>query len=873
MTTQLSPCPKQQFFDDSGVPLAGGYIYTYEAGTDTMLATYTDSTGTVQNANPIVLDGAGRAEIWLSNAAYKFKLLKADATVVWTVDNIGILTALYSIANTITDLRALVSGSALTVNVLGYSAISDGGGGIFYWSASSMATDDNGIVIRGTDTSSGNPGRWVRILTGYVTPKMYGATGLGISTDDSAVQAADVYAYANSLYLFVDNGTYLITTPTLTSKVVFGPTGIIKWTSGITPTMAVSISDQNRHFIANSGYGVTFSGITDIYPEWFGAIGGGSFADNTTGYGTPDTAYIQSAITSGQAGQWVVLNSSKKYWSGLLYLKAGVNLRGSQPRCASSSSYAANLQFSGASGNFLYLPGPVRGVVIKDLIVDGNALASNIINLGTYSSLIEYCTIRNTLTGSAYCGILLTSADPSTTLNNVINNCEIYSTDYGISSLLINSCTVSECTISACIRGINTTGTNWIIRDNNLSTCTTYGIIIDGGTDYKIQNNIIDDVQGNGIYISNTTASLPVVSGNKITCLTHSSAVGIQVATAVTATASYIDISNNTLECAGALTSVTGIKTVNSGGVLAGSIVDNDLIGFTIKYNIADSYLTLLRYNAPALSQYQANLGAFGSLGALDSAAQLTILNDTALGTTSTSKVLLESLGGYSSSTTIYNRKWLTRNTDSTFSGTRFHDDMGLVATNASPRVDDYTWYERVPATGRHAWGNGSTEYAYLNASTFVSNVAFSAPNFASGWIPTSSSFTMGNSAVDIVVTSDVGSLSAFSVVFCKCYIMGNTAFLNISLGITLSATAGYLLFSVQDTATTEAAKFYGPKTNTMLIGHGLYKNLSSGVLTSAYVISTATKQLKFYPTVANDIAVGSQTIYLNCFYEMASSY
>ena len=57
-----------QFFDNNGVILSGGKIYTYEAGTTTPLATYTSSTGNTAHTNPIVLDAAGRVpaggEIW-----------------------------------------------------------------------------------------------------------------------------------------------------------------------------------------------------------------------------------------------------------------------------------------------------------------------------------------------------------------------------------------------------------------------------------------------------------------------------------------------------------------------------------------------------------------------------------------------------------------------------------------------------------------------------------------------------------------------------------------------------------------------------------------------------------------------------------------
>lgn len=81
----------QQFFDDNGVPLAGGLIYTYQAGSSTPLATYTENSGTVANANPIVLDASGRTpqQIWLlTGFSYKFVLQNSDGVLIQTLDNI-----------------------------------------------------------------------------------------------------------------------------------------------------------------------------------------------------------------------------------------------------------------------------------------------------------------------------------------------------------------------------------------------------------------------------------------------------------------------------------------------------------------------------------------------------------------------------------------------------------------------------------------------------------------------------------------------------------------------------------------------------------------------------------------------------------------
>jgi hypothetical protein len=87
--TVVSPTAKAQFIDAAGIPLAGGFVYTYAAGTTTPQATYTDSTGATANSNPIVLDARGEANIWLGSATYKFKLTDSNNTEIWTVDNIS----------------------------------------------------------------------------------------------------------------------------------------------------------------------------------------------------------------------------------------------------------------------------------------------------------------------------------------------------------------------------------------------------------------------------------------------------------------------------------------------------------------------------------------------------------------------------------------------------------------------------------------------------------------------------------------------------------------------------------------------------------------------------------------------------------------
>jgi hypothetical protein len=87
----LSPLPKLQFFGTDGLPLVGGKLYTYAAGTTTPIATYTDHTQANLNTNPVILDSAGQAGVWLTDTVtYKYTLTDANDVPLFTVDYVSV---------------------------------------------------------------------------------------------------------------------------------------------------------------------------------------------------------------------------------------------------------------------------------------------------------------------------------------------------------------------------------------------------------------------------------------------------------------------------------------------------------------------------------------------------------------------------------------------------------------------------------------------------------------------------------------------------------------------------------------------------------------------------------------------------------------
>lgn len=81
------------WFDNLGDVLNGGKIYTYEGGTVTPITTWTSDTGAVAQANPIVLDSAGREPggVWITEGvAVKFVLKSSADVTLDTIDNVTI---------------------------------------------------------------------------------------------------------------------------------------------------------------------------------------------------------------------------------------------------------------------------------------------------------------------------------------------------------------------------------------------------------------------------------------------------------------------------------------------------------------------------------------------------------------------------------------------------------------------------------------------------------------------------------------------------------------------------------------------------------------------------------------------------------------
>lgn len=248
-----------QFFDNNGVILSGGKIYTYAAGTTTPQATYTTAAGSTPHANPIVLDSAGRVpggEIWLtSGVSYKFVIETSTGVVLGTYDNL--------LGGTSAITALVPSGYTTATNV--QDAFDDLG--------SNTGADFVGYIASGTNAAS-RPA--LDKLRETVSPQDYGAVGNGVVNDATAL----LLACTESDTVRIPAGTYLIgTSIVLPAEVIFDAGAKLLIGNGITVTFNGCVNAGVYQIFQCSGTGeVVFDWrfTNEGYPEWWGAASDGA---------------------------------------------------------------------------------------------------------------------------------------------------------------------------------------------------------------------------------------------------------------------------------------------------------------------------------------------------------------------------------------------------------------------------------------------------------------------------------------------------------------------------------------------------------------------------------------------------------------------
>jgi hypothetical protein len=179
MTVGLSPVAGAgwQFFDANGVPLSGGKLYTYVAGTTTPQATYTSSSGLTPNANPIILNSEGRVsgtnEVWLDSAvSYKLILQTSASVQLWSADDLSGITGVSSN----TAYAVLCGGTTATNPIQSIASVGTAGQVLTSNGASALPTMQaafiSGMIILWSGSVVSIPAGWLLCNGASSTPDL-----------------------------------------------------------------------------------------------------------------------------------------------------------------------------------------------------------------------------------------------------------------------------------------------------------------------------------------------------------------------------------------------------------------------------------------------------------------------------------------------------------------------------------------------------------------------------------------------------------------------------------------------------------------------------------------------------------------------------
>ena len=248
MSVNLSPIGNGiNILGTTGLALAGGQLYTYQAGSSTALTTYQDYSGLVPNTNPIVLGTDGRlpAELWLTYGYnYKFVLRDADNYLIATYDNI------YGILGTIPT-----TSSPFTTGM------------ILLWSGAIGSVPSGWHLCDGT---TGTPDLRDRFIVG--AGNSYSVNQVGGSADSTLV-AHNHTATSTSSSTVSDPGHHHSLTQIPTNTNVNVQTGFYDKTVGgagssfITDnaTTSISVSTSTSTSIASAGTSATNANLPPYY--------------------------------------------------------------------------------------------------------------------------------------------------------------------------------------------------------------------------------------------------------------------------------------------------------------------------------------------------------------------------------------------------------------------------------------------------------------------------------------------------------------------------------------------------------------------------------------------------------------------------------
>ena len=463
-TVVVSPDAKQRFFDATGIPLSGGKLFTYAAGSTTKQNTYTDSTGATPNANPIILDSAGYANVWLDQTLiYKYTLSPATDTdpptnPIWTIDN--------------------VNGSTLPLTALAASSGS---------SLVGFLQSGTGAVARTLQSKD----RETFSVTDFGTIDLTGAA------DCSAVVTLALAAATGRTLLF-PSGTYKV------AGTFALPANCKLQGDGYDITTIYQSTANMTTFVTNNdneicGFKFTGTGAWSV-------AGRGAIECDPSGTGTHNNRvhihdnYFDSTLSTGG----ITGNNQVDWLIDCNYIVLGV---------------------TGEHGIYLSGGGATRVRVTNNLLSKGvsGGLGSNAINIkGAASLWIE----NNFITGVGWDAYGIVSSTAASNDLQILNNrfYSLLSTAQAIrvgSSAADTSIVITGNDIDGGYIGVESEAIKSLIQGNLIKGCGNFGILVDGTgavdtSKCVVQNNAVYDCTAGGIRIITADANTYVLNNSVV---------------------------------------------------------------------------------------------------------------------------------------------------------------------------------------------------------------------------------------------------------------------------------------------------------------------------------------------------------------------
>jgi hypothetical protein len=286
-TAGLMPMPRQQFLDNNAHPLTGGKLYSYAAGTNTMLATYTDASGLTPNSNPTVLDAGGFASIWLKSQAYKIVLTDVNGGTIWTADSVandGLAVA--ALRCTPSGVACLDASGWVPQSELNYN---QGGAGAVNRSIQNklqelvsmedFAGADCGAKINSAYAALPAAGGTIQMHTScsFSTPINFGTANKPVTLQGSGRATTLTYTGSSGTAITINNGIVFDLSTSLRDVVLTGP-------GNATPTIGVLVGGTNgavgwsvEHVVIQS-FGAGFKTGSN---QWVGHVSQSMIRDNS----------------------------------------------------------------------------------------------------------------------------------------------------------------------------------------------------------------------------------------------------------------------------------------------------------------------------------------------------------------------------------------------------------------------------------------------------------------------------------------------------------------------------------------------------------------------------------------------------------------